>query len=638
VEKETVMVRYFTLITVVVLFMLFEGNLLAQEKEKGAPEQSQLDEDLWLDENGNPIPAPPDAVPKQVKESTSAHFALLSHSVDVKPSAALVLIGIEPNSNKLLYSGGSSFSIDVVSGPSNGLLEMNNPSKGYFIYMPNAGFIGDDSFVWRAFDGASYSEEATVVLHVRYWGDREEIGARIVDIAVAEHGGGFYDLGKNLNYYPYALSDHMSKQAWCSEFVSWAYKAGGDPLTGGYRGGWLLMAHTTVSSWFRNNRVLITRSDPEWDTYEPRPGDYLWWSGQHSGMVWGVEGNTLYSLEGNIGDRVVARRFSNWRSSASFTGVGVRVPMLLDTGRPVANAGPDMTVYDTNCDGMETVILDGSASYDEDGNIQTFAWTENCNSVGEGESPTVELCTGMHYVVLTVTDDKGSQDSDTVRVIVNSPLLTASFAASPISGTAPFTVSFTDTSTGDVTGWHWSFGDGATSTAQDTSHVYRDAGTYTVTLTVTGPDGSATQMKNAYITVNEAGSLTANFTANPVSGVAPLMVHFTDTSAGDVTDWSWDFGDGGTSDEQNPSHGYASVGTYTVTLVVSGSGSDDDTMIKTDYITVTHVGLVVAGKDKKKGGCSISSAPLPAGDIIGYFLPLMLLACTYLALHRRRET
>lgn len=68
----------------------------------------------------------------------------------------------------------------------------------------------------------------------------------------------------------------------------------------------------------------------------------------------------------------------------------------------------------------------------------------------------------------------------------------ASFNASPTTGPAPRTVHFTDTSTHDPTAWSWDFGDGATSTAQNPSHTYTAAGTYTVSLTATNAYGSDT--------------------------------------------------------------------------------------------------------------------------------------------------
>jgi DNA-binding beta-propeller fold protein YncE len=76
----------------------------------------------------------------------------------------------------------------------------------------------------------------------------------------------------------------------------------------------------------------------------------------------------------------------------------------------------------------------------------------------------------------------------------------------------------------------------------------------------------------------------AYFSASPKSGSAPLRVSFSDNSIG-ATSWSWDFGDGSTSTVQNPSHAYQELGSYTVSLTVSGAGGSD-TETKTDYINV----------------------------------------------------
>jgi PKD repeat protein len=70
----------------------------------------------------------------------------------------------------------------------------------------------------------------------------------------------------------------------------------------------------------------------------------------------------------------------------------------------------------------------------------------------------------------------------------------------------------------------------------------------------------------------------ARFTAAPLAGTAPLQVTFTDESLRNPTTWSWDFGDGGTSDEQHPSHEYVDLGVYEVTLTASNAyGSDSET-------------------------------------------------------------
>jgi len=86
-------------------------------------------------------------------------------------------------------------------------------------------------------------------------------------------------------------------------------------------------------------------------------------------------------------------------------------------------------------------------------------------------------------------------------------------------------------------------------------------------------------------TVSEFESPGADFTADLTSGPVPLTVNFTDQSTGDITSWSWDFGDGATSTEQNPSHTYTDAGTYTVSLAVTGPGGSD-TEVKADFITV----------------------------------------------------
>jgi PKD repeat protein len=78
---------------------------------------------------------------------------------------------------------------------------------------------------------------------------------------------------------------------------------------------------------------------------------------------------------------------------------------------------------------------------------------------------------------------------------------------------------------------------------------------------------------------------TANFVGTPTSGFAPLVVTFTDTSSGVPTSWSWDFGDGSTSTVQNPTHTYATAGTYTVSLRAANAAGSS-TVTKAGYVSV----------------------------------------------------
>ena len=166
----------------------------------------------------------------------------------------------------------------------------------------------------------------------------------------------------------------------------------------------------------------------------------------------------------------------------------------------------------------------------------------------------------------------------------------ANFTGTPTSGTAPLTVSFSDSSTGSPTSWSWDFGDGGTSTAQNPSYTYNNPGDYTVTLTVTNSAGNDTLVRPDYISVSSPGSPpVADFSGTPTSGTAPLTVSFSDSSTGSPTSWSWDFGDGGTSTAQNPSYTYNNAGDYTVTLTVTNAFGND-TLVRPDYISVSSPG------------------------------------------------
>lgn len=171
---------------------------------------------------------------------------------------------------------------------------------------------------------------------------------------------------------------------------------------------------------------------------------------------------------------------------------------------------------------------------------------------------------------------------------------TADFVAVPATGTAPLTVVFSDRSTGGPTSWSWTFGDGATSTAQNPTHVYTAAGTYTVSLTATNAAGASTATQSEAVTVTPPLPPTADFSGTPTSGAAPLDVAFTDLSSHSPTAWHWDFGDGGTATQQNPVHTYSSPGTYTVSLTATNAGGSD-TITKPSYVVAAMADPVLVG-------------------------------------------
>ena len=163
---------------------------------------------------------------------------------------------------------------------------------------------------------------------------------------------------------------------------------------------------------------------------------------------------------------------------------------------------------------------------------------------------------------------------------------TANFTGSPTSGTWPLAVSFNNTSNGTGTlTYAWTFGDGATSTAENPSHTYTSAGQFDVTLTVTDDVGNATKTRNNYINVTAPTMPDANFAGSPTSGTSPLTVDFSNTSTGTAPlTYAWDFGDGGTSTEATPSHSY-NPGDWTVKLTATNAAGSN-TMTRTSYIHV----------------------------------------------------
>jgi uncharacterized repeat protein (TIGR03803 family) len=175
------------------------------------------------------------------------------------------------------------------------------------------------------------------------------------------------------------------------------------------------------------------------------------------------------------------------------------------------------------------------------------------------------------------------------------------FTANANSGVAPLTVNFTSPATDDcghpITQWNWNFGDGATSTAQNPSHIYAAAGTFSPTLLATNSLGGSIVGEGASIT---AFALTESFTASPTNGTIPLTVSFTsaalDSAGNTVTSWNWDFGDGSTSTNQNPTHTYTTDGAFSLALIVTNNLGETDFCLGPTLIKATSFsGQVVNG-------------------------------------------
>ncbi len=203
-----------------------------------------------------------------------------------------------------------------------------------------------------------------------------------------------------------------------------------------------------------------------------------------------------------------------------------------------------------------------------------WVWEFGDGSLGTGSKPDhVYQKTGVYDVTLTASNPAvtNSRTKNQYITVLNIPR--SDFVADKTRGGAPMTVQFTDKSLGEPTSWNWDFGDGTTSPMKNPSHTYTALGSYTVTLTVSNTNGKDTTSKEGYIVTTMAP--VASFMVDQRLGKAPFIVQFKDLSTNNPTSWSWQFGDGTTSSEQNPRHLYPQEGAYDVRLTVSNNyGSD----------------------------------------------------------------
>ncbi len=185
---------------------------------------------------------------------------------------------------------------------------------------------------------------------------------------------------------------------------------------------------------------------------------------------------------------------------------------------------------------------------------------------------------GTYQVTLTAYSECGSSAVKTGQVTVTCPPVEADFAFVPTIDKVSnrLSVEFTDISPSpdDITQWRWDFGDGHSVTWDRTeweaasgvyTHPYPKIAPYTAKLTVSNDCGSTDSKTWLINSETSCPDIIANFTPLYTEATAPHRMQFTDTSE-NATRWSWDFGDGHPSEEQNPLHEYKNAGRYVVTL------------------------------------------------------------------------
>ncbi len=184
------------------------------------------------------------------------------------------------------------------------------------------------------------------------------------------------------------------------------------------------------------------------------------------------------------------------------TGASDHLPTVADYIIPIgATAPPSASFTASPTNGVAS--LNVSFTDTSSNSPTSWSWTLGDTGTSTLQNPSHTYTTPGTYTVTLIASNAGGSSTNTqVNLItVLTPPPVASFTATPTNGAAPLSVSFTDASTGSVTGWAWAFGDGNTSSSQSPTDIYVNPGSYTVQEIVTGAGGSSTNTRTAMISV-----------------------------------------------------------------------------------------------------------------------------------------
>ncbi len=297
-----------------------------------------------------------------------------------------------------------------------------------------------------------------------------------------------------------------------------------------------------------NNQSLCEGDETALTADNPQGAIISWDNGVTDGVNFTPPvGNTTYTVTANL-DNCISTDI-----------VSITVNPL-----PQVDAGPPLSICEGDAISLTAFDLLG-------GNSTTFTWD---NGIQNGTS-FVPNQSGV-YTVTGVQNN--CENTDQVQVTVN-PLSEVSFTGDNLSGCIPLTTVLTNNSSITGNSCVWDISNGQTLFGCNSiSLITTDPGCYDVTLTVTTSAGCESQATVLNYICTE-GPPNANFSADPmvVTSNDPI-VNFTNGSFGAVN-YEWDFGDGNTSNEINPSHQYESTeeGSYTVQLIALSQYGCSDT-------------------------------------------------------------
>lgn len=229
----------------------------------------------------------------------------------------------------------------------------------------------------------------------------------------------------------------------------------------------------------------------------------------------------------------------------------------------------------------------------------TFVWDFGNGATFNGQNPPIQTYAsdGSYPVSLTMTGANGCVSTTTVNNMINVGPPIAAFSADVLNGCAPLAVQFSDLSSASnpvddpIVSWVWDFGDGNTFVGQNPpAHIY-GIGTFDVSLTITTQNGcTETTTFTDYIEVGMIDLV--DFSLFPINECAKHDITFTNLSVistphdpSEVT-YTWDFGDGGSSSQENPIYNYPiDTGFFDIQLIVEFRGCSD-TLSRTDQIYI----------------------------------------------------
>lgn len=301
-----------------------------------------------------------------------------------------------------------------------------------------------------------------------------------------------------------------------------------------------------------------------------------WWTFGDGGSSTSANPTHVYTANGVYSVKLLVEDANGCRDS-------VTRPNYIRITRPVANFSANVTA---GCPALTVQFTDNSIP---DHPITSWLWDFGDGDVSALQNPSHTYTDpGVYTVRLTITNSIGCVTSFTRTnyIRVHTPPTAVISPASP-EGCGPLTVDFIDASTAGsagIVGWNWNFGNGQTSTVFNPAPVtYTTAGIYTVTLTVRDANGCTATTTTP---VEVYAQPVAAFVANQTVGCAPANITFTDQSTGTspAVAWEWNFGDGGTSIQRNPTHTYTANGVYTVRLIVTDANGCKDTLVRVNYI------------------------------------------------------